>query len=77
MSESPKKEPSKEPSDDWYLKRSPRKDRLARLGTRAEVGRERVNNTGPWLTSAQLAGCLSGEFVGCVLPEKLPEKPPK
>jgi hypothetical protein len=69
--------PEENPSDDWYLKRSTRAERLRRLGTRPEAGRERVYNTGPWPTSAQLAGCLSGVFVGCVLTEKLPEKPPK
>ncbi len=69
MSEAPKEELSKE----WYLKRSTREERLARLGTRAPAGLERVNNTGPWLTSAQLAGCLSGVFVCCVLPEKPPK----
>ena len=77
MSEAPKKEPSEGSLDDWYLKRSTRAERLRRLGTRPKAGRKRVYNTGPWLTSAQLAGCLSGVFVGCVLTEKLPEKPPK
>jgi hypothetical protein len=77
MSEAPKKEPSEGSLDDWYLKRSTRADRLRRLGTRAPEGWERVNNTGPWLTSAQLAGFLSGKLVGCVLPEEPPEEPPK
>ncbi len=66
MSEAPKEEPSKE----WYSKRSTREERLARLGTRPEAGRERVENTGPWLTSAELAGCLSGKFVGSKKPPK-------
>jgi len=69
MSEAPKEEPSKE----WYSERSSREERLTRLGTRAKEGLERVNNTGPWLTSAELAGCLSGELVGYVIPEKPPK----
>ena len=73
MSEAPKEEPSKGPSDKWYLDRSTRAERLRRLGTRPKAGRERVENTGPWLTSAQLAGCLSGKLVGCVLPEEPPK----
>ncbi len=62
--------PEEKPSDDWYLNGSTRAQRLARLGTRPEAGRERVENTGPWLTSAELAGCLSGKFVGSKKPPK-------